>query len=189
MKKIIKYILAILAGCIAAVFYASSFLALASSPWVPSRKKDLRRIYKAIDPKPNEKIYDLGSGDGRLLLYLAKKSQARIIGIELSFFYLIISKIKVYLNGLKERVLVRWGDFYREKMHDADKIFFYLTKRASQEIAQKLSQELKEGTKIITYHYPIEGWEHVRVIQNKKTDLPIFIYLFRKNIQKVSFDA
>lgn len=187
MKKLLKYPVTFFIAIFFGVMYISGVLALFSSPWVPSRKKDLRRILKAIDPRRGEIIYDLGSGDARLLLYLAKNSKAKFKGIELSFFYYLLSYIRLKFSGLESRVCVAWKDFYKVPLHDADKIFLYLTKNTAQKISEKLFFELKEGTRVIAYNYPIAGWHLTQKLQKNASDAPIYIYIFQKNIKKPSF--
>lgn len=147
----------------------------------------MKRILKAIDPRRGEIIYDLGSGDARLLLYLAKNSKAQFTGIELSFFYYLLSNIRLKLSGLKSQVRIAWKDFYKARLNDADKIFFYLTKNTAQKMSEKLFFELKEGTRVIAYNYPIAGWNLTQKLQKDAREAPIYIYIFQKNIKKPSF--
>jgi len=167
-----------------AVVYVTAFIAVLSSPWVPSRKKDYKKIISAINPKKGEIVYDLGSGDGRLCMEIARRTKSTVVGVELSFIYYGISRLRVLLSGLGNRVKIRWGNFYRQSISDADKVFLYLTSRTATQLAHKLSRELKEGALVITYQYPIQGWNHMKKIQNNKNSSPIYLYRLDKKTQK-----
>lgn len=187
MVTILKFMAGGIMALLAGVLYASSLLSLASSPWTPSRKKDLKRIRKILNPKPGEVIIDLGSGDGRVCVELAKHSRSKIIGVELSLMYIIASKMRALCAGVGERVELLWNSFYRVNVSSADTIFIYLTKRASQELSRKLEREIKIGARVFTYRYPLSGWQYVKKYQSRPADTPLYLYVFEKRYQEIVF--
>lgn len=190
MKKtvtILKFMFGAIMALLAGVLYVSSLLSLSSSPWAPSRKKDLKRIRKILDPKPGEVIIDLGSGDGRVCVELAKYSRSKIIGVELSLMYFIISKIRALCAGVGEKVELLWNSFYRVNVSSADTIFIYLTKRASRDLSRKLACEIKSGAKVFTYRYPLSGWQYVKKYQSRPADTPLYLYVLEKGYQEIVF--
>ena len=66
------------------VFGSMMVASFRTAPWVPSRKKDLRRLIELAEIKKGEVVYELGSGDGRIVLELARRYEAKIIGYEIS---------------------------------------------------------------------------------------------------------
>lgn len=73
-------------------------------PWAPSRKKDFPRIFKILAPKPNDLIYELGCGDGRFCLALAKNHDVRVVGFEVSLLPYLVAKLKIWLSGLGRKI-------------------------------------------------------------------------------------
>src|SRR3989338_3976306 len=186
IKLIIKFIFLIFFAAIS----ASAFVAACIySPWTPTDKKDLKRLKKILHVNKNDIVYDLGCGDGRLCVYLAKNTNAKkIIGIELSFIYYLIAKCKVYFYHLNDRVQIQWGDVFYKNLHEASKIFFYFTPKTAEKLKTKLYQELSRGVKVASYVYPINGWMHDSVDQENEKQRPIYIYTMNEQMHSVIFD-
>lgn len=145
-------------------------------PWAPSRSKDYGKIFKILDPKENDLIYELGCGDGRFCIALAKNYNVRIIGLEASLLPYLVAKIKVRLSGLNKKVKIRYKNFYSQDLSDADAIFCYLTSWGLKKLKTKFEKELKQGAKIVSYSYAIEGWQPILKDRPSKESVPIYLY-------------
>ena len=150
-----------------------------AAPWVPTRKGDVERFLRLADIKPGDKMYDLGCGDGRLTAVSAKAG-ALAIGFEISLFPYFMAKIRSLF--LKSRIAdgkyeIRFQDFWKADLSDADIVYFFLMPKVYPKLKQKFEKELKKGSKIIAYVWPIDGWQAVKIDkQNKKPD----IYLYQR---------
>lgn len=189
MKKIIKICFAFLATILAAVIYLSSFFSLFFSPWSPTRKRDIKRIIKALDIQPNDVIYDLGSGDGRVCIEIARRTSATVVGIEISFLLYILSHIRLFFSQLKGRVKFCWGNFYHRDISSANKVFIYLTKRTAANLSHKLFSQLRPGAIIVSYQYPISHFHYVKKIQRRRDEIPLYIYRCDPSSQKFSIQT
>jgi SAM-dependent methyltransferase len=141
-------------------------------PWVPTRE---RRIHKALhlaDVKPGDVVYDLGAGDGRVLLAAARDFGARAVGIEISPVHCLIAWMRALLSGVGRQVTVRWGSFYNADYSDADVVFAYMTQGQAARLRPHLEARLKPGARIVTISSDLDGWEPEKIDQN---DL-VFLY-------------
>ncbi len=137
--------------------------ALFGAPWVPTRKKDFDRIAKLANLYPGMLFYDLGSGSGELLFYLSKKYNVDCVGIEISPFLFLYSKIKsLFYNKVK----IHYGNFYKYDLSKADIVYIFLLPKTYEKLRKKIDMELKKGTKIILSCWPFEDCKPNKI--NKK---------------------
>ena len=129
------------------------------APWVPSPEEYLPDILKMADIKAGERFYDLGCGDGRVVILAAKNFNARATGIELA--------IPRYLHALFSRLLskvpnanIAFGNLFNYNLADANVIYIYGMPHALEKrLSQKIEQECKAGTRIISFMFEIKKWK------------------------------
>jgi predicted RNA methylase len=122
---------------------------------------------------PGDVVYDLGSGDGRIIITAAKEFHARSVGIEVNPLWVLWTRWKVGFSGLGDRVEVVWGNFFRMDLGKADVVTLYLLQPTNTILIQKLEQELKPGARVVTHVYTFEGWRASSV------DITSHIYLYK----------
>lgn len=149
---------------------------LSFAPWVPSRGKDIKRIFKLAKLKPGEVFYDLGCGDGRIVSYAAKQYKAQAIGIELALPLYFICKIRQLFN-YKKGVKFKFKNLFKENLSRADVIYVFGTKsKLKNKLKQKLENELKKGARVISYSFSIDGWVPEIIDKPNEKDLTIYLY-------------
>lgn len=136
---------------------------LSYAPWVPTKRKDLQRILRLSNVKKGDVFFELGSGDGRVSSFIAKHSQATIIGIERAFPLFLVSRFRaMFLGETQKRLHFRWNDFFKVDLSDADVIFtFGMPQHLAGKLKRKLEKELKKGTRVLSYVFHIDGWEPI----------------------------
>lgn len=153
------------------IFFAWAGLSLA--PWVPTYKKDLPRVLELAQARPGQVFYDLGCGDGRLVQYMAKHAEMEAYGLELNFWMYLIAKLRTKKYGN-----VKFKNLFKENLSNADVIFvFGMPDTIEKKLRKKLEQELKPGTKVITYAFEIKGWK--LLTKNKPTPKDISLHLYQ----------
>ena len=123
------------------------------APWWRTNAKKARAVCRLAKIKKGEVIYDLGSGDGTVLVIAAKEFGATGIGIEIDPLRFFISKINFMINGMSANLKVKRKDFFNEDLKNADVIFVYLIPKTLEKLIPKFKKELKKGTKIVSYVY------------------------------------
>ena len=136
------------------------------APWVPAKKADIERILQLVELKEGVKFYDLGAGDGRLIAEAAKKG-AEAVGYEIAIVPYFIAKLRILFLNKKTRCKIIYKDFWFVDLKDADVIYFFLMPKTIEKLKPKLEKELKRGAMVISYIFPINGWEALKTDKNK----------------------
>ncbi len=179
--SIILYLLSI-AFLLFVIFCGFSliFSVLSFAPWVPSRSRDLKRIFKLADLKPGQIFYDLGCGNGRIIIYAANNFKVKAIGLEISLIFYLICKVRQALNKQARQgdIEFKFKNLYKENLASADVVYFFgMPHVLNEKFCSKLKQELKPGTKIISYSFKLHNWEPKAIDKPSDKDLPVYLYV------------
>ncbi len=129
---------------------------LPSRPTNPNR---IRAALKLANLKPDEVLYDLGSGDGRVLIIAAREFGAKAVGIEIGPVQRVVSWVKVLYNGISDQVRVEAGNFYKSDVRDADVVFIYATSTEVAKLASHLEKQMKPGSRVVSISADFPEWE------------------------------
>lgn len=141
----------------------------------PSVPTKLSRIHKALEManlKPDEVLYDLGSGDGRVLILAAREFGARAVGIEIGPVQRLLGWVKVLRSGLRHRVRIEAGNYFTSDLHAADVVFLYATSREINKLAPHLEKQMKQGSRLVSISADFTEWEPSAFDERKL----IFVY-------------
>jgi SAM-dependent methyltransferase len=126
-------------------------------------------------------VYDLGCGDGRILFTAVEEFNVRrAVGYELnaSMCEAVIRKVKS--RGLEDRIEVVRGNFFLADLSPATLITLYLTTSGNTKLKPKFERELRDGTRIVSHDFPINGWNSMRIDEAYHNDIGSHrIYLYR----------
>ncbi|MGH9609428.1 MAG: SAM-dependent methyltransferase, partial [Bryobacteraceae bacterium] len=112
-------------------------------------------------PKPGETLYDLGCGDGRIIIAAAERYKVKAVGIEISARLAAEAAENVKRAGLQKLVKVIHGDFMKADLSGANVVTLYLATSANSLLRPKLEHYLKPKSRVVSYDYPIPGWKPV----------------------------
>ena len=131
------------------------------APYVPTPMHIVRRMVALAELKSGDVVYDLGAGDGRLLI-VAKKQVSKIvaIGYELVPTVWLLGKIRILLSGT--RITWKMADVRTADFRDADCIFLYLLPGVLDQLLPVFDVQLKPGTRVISSVFPLPGREPER---------------------------
>ncbi len=149
-----------------------------AAPWVPLWKKDIYRMLKLAEIKPDEVVYDLGAGEGRVILVAAKDFQAKATGFEIAILPYLWGCIKIWVNGLQGRARLKYKNFYNQNLSQADVVCTFLSPWAMEKLKPKLKKELKPGSRLVSAAFPVVGWQPQKI--DKADDKSTAIYLYQK---------
>jgi len=142
---------------------------LKGAGWQPAPKRSIESALALAQVGPKDVFYDLGAGDGRVLL-AAAKTGARAIGVEIDPLRYLICRLNIIIASRRNASVIL-ADLFNVPLDDATVVFAYLRGWSNDRLKQKLLA-LKKGTRIITYHWPIKGWTSVK----KDTERDIYLY-------------
>lgn len=170
----IAYISLLMVG-IGILFIATSYLisAVAGAQFVRTPPELFPKILELAGLSPGEEFIELGSGDGRLLGYVVKRCGAHAIGIELSPYLVLRTKIRYQ----RPDVQVRMQSIFAADLSDTNCVYCYLLPNMMRRLALKFRRELKPGTRVISYAFPIPDKTPDRTIP--RTDRISALYLYR----------
>jgi ubiquinone/menaquinone biosynthesis C-methylase UbiE len=104
-------------------------------------------------------VFDLGCGDGRVLIQCAREYSARCVGVEFDGPLVDDARSKVDAENLSALIEIRHESFEETDLSDADVVLLYLNRGTLGFLSQKLEDELKPGTRVITHDFDLPGWE------------------------------
>ncbi len=142
-------------------------------PWRPTHADRIRKALKLAGLRPDELVYDLGAGDGRVIILAAREFGAQGVGIEVGFLQVMFAGVMAWFNGVSSRVRMMRGNFYRADLHEADVVFAYLTSDQAFHLQKQLGAQLKNGARVITISFDLPGW------QPEAFDRDNLIFLYR----------
>jgi ubiquinone/menaquinone biosynthesis C-methylase UbiE len=133
------------------------------APFVQTPLEVAKKMLNLSQVKPGEVLYDLGCGDGRLIILAAKDIGAKSTGIELREDLVERAKTEIKRLNLEDKVKVIQGNFFDVNLSDANVITLYLTSSANERLRPKLEAELKPGTRVVSHDFKVPGWKPVAV--------------------------
>lgn len=144
------------------------------APFVPSSHKVVRDMITLAQIQKGERVYDLGSGDGRILIAAARVG-AVARGWEIHPMLVWLTRLKAWWNGVGARVRVEAKSYWSADWKDADVIMVYLITSRMREFKNKLTLETQPGTRVVSHEFKIPGWEPVAVKGN------VWLYIVPEN--------
>jgi tRNA A58 N-methylase Trm61 len=154
------------------------------APFVATPLPVVKQMLTLAQLKPGEIIYDLGCGDGRVVIMAAQEFGARGIGVEMREDLVKQALSKVSELGLDGRVKIVQSDMFKVDLAQADVVTLYLTTSANDKVKPKLESELKLGTRVVSHDYEILGWRPVKVdnfCENPRLGYPSHtIYVYKR---------
>lgn len=126
---------------------------LRGAPWLPTKVKTVLIMLTLAKTQPGDLVYDLGCGDGRILIAAVRRFGARAVGIELSPLRYLWCKVLLILLGHGKQVEVRYGDFFKQDLSQADVVTCYLLQPTNEKLEAKLLQELKPGARVVSHSF------------------------------------
>lgn len=145
---------------ILAVIYAilAAIYCLRGAPYVPTTNERIINSIKLANIKPGMRVADLGSGDGKVLIHLAKMG-CIAHGYEIHPFLSLISQWNIRRAGLKGGVFIHKQDFWKVNLSEFDLIYIYGITYIMKRLEEKLNKELKPGAQIVCIVFPLPKWK------------------------------
>lgn len=148
----------ILVGCLIGI----SWFAGSDAPYVATKMTRIRKALNLSGLKKNQIFYELGSGDGRVVLEAARMG-AKAFGVEQSIIRVWLSRQKAKKQNLKDAKFIH-GNIFKKNYSDADVVFIFLLPKGIAKLEPILKKELKKEAVIITQTFHFPNWKPYKKI-------------------------
>ena len=138
------------------VFLCLAFIT--GGPFVPTSQKSVEAMITAAHIKSGMIVYDMGSGDGRVL-FAAAAHGALAVGVEINPILVWYTRLRALFSPYRGRIRVIWGDLWRTDLSPANLVFIYLIPWRMDEFAAKLTRELKPGSTVVSNSFIFKNWK------------------------------
>lgn len=145
--------------------------------WSPSSRKVVDKILEMAELNNQDILYDLGSGDGRIVAQASRKYHVKALGVEADPLRVIWSRIILRIMGLQHNSKIIWGDIFKQDLSYATVVTVFLWQRTNEKLKAKLLRELKPGTRVISYIWTFSGWKPQAVDKKDR----IYLYIIGEN--------
>jgi len=133
------------------------------APYVPTSPEIVKRMLEIAHVRPKDTVFDLGCGDGRILIMAVEESRAkRAVGYEIKKELYKATLSRIEHQGLKDRIRLVNGDMFKADLSEATVITLYLNSSANERLKPKLERETRPGTRVVSHDFEIRGWQPTR---------------------------
>ena len=134
-------------------------------PYVPTPEAVVNRMLVMANVDSNDVVYDLGSGDGRIVMQAAKNHSARGVGIEIDSELVQEARQNAREAGVSDRVEFRQDDLFETDLSEATAVTLYLLPSVNKELRPKLFRELDPGTPVVSHDFDMGTWEPEETVE------------------------
>ncbi|KKU80174.1 MAG: hypothetical protein UY05_C0012G0012 [Candidatus Peregrinibacteria bacterium GW2011_GWA2_47_7] len=147
-------------------------------PYVPSRNRVVNRMIRIADLKKDDVVFDLGCGDGRLLIAAEKQKGVKAAeGFEIAPLVYLLAQFRKWLAH--SRMKIHFKNLFDVRLRRANVIFCYLLPGAMKRLSKKFRKECEKGTRIVSHTFRIPDMEPIKIFKkNKRRNLPT-VYLYQ----------
>ncbi len=148
-------------------------------PFVATPPDVVKKMLELANVNSQDVLYDLGSGDGRILITAIKEfGVKKAVGVELREDLAKNTIEEVKRQYFEDKIEVINNDFHKVMITGADVITLFLTTAANERLKPKFEKELKNGTRIISHDYEIVGWKPAK--SENLGQHTLYLYVMRK---------
>jgi ubiquinone/menaquinone biosynthesis C-methylase UbiE len=135
--------------------------------FIPTPYDDIEGFFELVTLSSSDIVYDLGSGDGRLLFGALEKGAGKVVGIDIDPQRVHEAREIARSKGLDDRASFIEADVMDVSLADASVVLCYLSHSASAALKPKFESELKPGTRVVMESFPIPGWKPVKTFDRE----------------------
>ncbi len=158
MEIIPQLVLLIIVFCVTVLL---GYTTLKGAPYAPLGYEKINNMLDLLDVKTGEKAADLGSGDGRIVIELARTG-AKAYGYEINPFLVLITKYKIKKFGLEKNAFILMKNYWMENLSEYKIITVFGAPHIMKSLGEKLKKELKPGTRIASNYFKFPDWKHIK---------------------------
>jgi cyclopropane fatty-acyl-phospholipid synthase-like methyltransferase len=148
------------------------------APFVASPQPIVDRMLDIAGVKAGDTVYDLGCGDGRILITAAQRFKAKGVGVELSEKLVSSTKDSLKRMNLQDEVKIIHGHLLDVNLQPADVVTIYLETNSNDLLRPNLEKYLKPGARVVSHDFEVRGWKPTKVEKINSHNRNHTIYLY-----------
>ena len=152
------------------------------APYYPTPEIIVEKMLQLGGGKKGEKVFDLGSGDGRIVIMAAEKFGMQSVGVEFDKDLYSQSSEKIRRMGLTEKAKIIHGDMLQQDYSSADLITVYLLPVANDKLRPILEKQLKKGARVVAHDFEVGGWraDKTEIVEDDGEGRSHTLYLYKR---------
>jgi tRNA A58 N-methylase Trm61 len=154
---------------------------MSCAPFVQTPVEVAKKMIQLADLKPGQVLFDLGAGDGRLVIMAAQQTSASAVGVEMRDDLIERARSEIKRLNLEARARMIHGDLFNVNLKDADVVTLYLTTSGNERLRPKLETELRNGAKVISHDFKVGNWKP-SVVYNELLGHTVYEYEIGKQL-------
>ena len=132
-------------------------------PFVPTPQDVVERMLEMAEVRSGDVVYDLGSGDGRIVITAAKKYGVQAAGFEIDRKLVQESREAIQRAGLEDLAEIHRKDIFTVDFRPASVVTMYLLPQVNVMLQPKLLEQLKPGSRVVSHDFDIGNWKPLKV--------------------------
>jgi cyclopropane fatty-acyl-phospholipid synthase-like methyltransferase len=133
-------------------------------PYVPTPNNVVSEMLKLAAVTKDDVVYDLGCGDGRIVIAAARDFGARGVGVDINPERIKEAEENARKAGVSDRVKFIEGDLFKADIKDATVVTLYLMTHVNQKLRPRLWKELKPGTRVVSQTFSMGDWKAEKTV-------------------------
>ena len=149
-------------------------------PYVPTPMLVAQKMLELAKVQPDDVVYDLGSGDGRIVIMAAQKFGAHAVGVELSSDLFQKSSDRIKTLGLQDRAQIIHENMFEVNVRRATVVTLYLLTSVNERLRANLERELRPGARVVSHDFQVPGWqpaETAEVTSENQVISKVYLYV------------
>lgn len=167
------WLILVLTFLIFALAISISWTRRRGAPWAPTPMSMVHKMLTMAEAGPDDLIYDLGCGDGRMIITAARRYGSRAVGVELDPLRYLWCQMLITILGLRSQIRIEYGDFFNKDLSKADVVTCYLLQDTNNKLEKKLKRALPPGARIVSNYFTFPNLHLVR--QDKEAELYMYL--------------
>jgi len=148
-------------------------------PFVPTPLDVAQKMLELAKVQTDDVVYDLGSGDGRIVILAAQKFGAHAVGVELDSALYEESSQRIRKLGLQDRAQIIHENMFEVSVRRATVVTLYLLTAVNERLRPMLEQQLRSGARIVSHDFQVPGWQPAQRVEFlSKAGVPYKIFLY-----------
>jgi SAM-dependent methyltransferase len=149
-------------------------------PYVPTPPEVVEKMLELAKVGPDDTVYDLGSGDGRIVIMAAQKFDAKAVGVELDPDLYTQSVERIKQLGLDQRAQILHENFFDVNVRHATVVTLYLLTSVNERLRPMLEKQLRSGARVVSHDFQMPGWKPektVKVVDKVGVSHKVYLYV------------